>query len=145
VGRVRWSAAGGSRRSVAEQVPGGAGRRAVEDLTPEERTDRTTRLAAAPTLRDAQPLAADVEARGRPRAAPGLPAWLDRAEARGLPEACSCAAGIRRDRAAVDAALSSVWSTGQPERQITRLRVLKRQRSGRATLELLEKRFRSAA
>ena len=80
--------------------------RAVENLTPEERTYRTTLLDAEPTIREAQQLAADFEALVRTRDAPGLTAWLDRADASGLPEACSVAAGIRRDRAAVDAALS---------------------------------------
>ena len=72
-------------------------------------------------------------------------AWLDRADASGLPELRSFAAGIRRDRAAVAAALSLAWSNGQTEGQINRLKVLKRQMYGRAKLDLLEKRFLYAA
>jgi transposase len=117
----------------------------VENLTPEERTSRTTLLEAEPTIREAQPLAADVEALVRTRDVPGWTAWLDRAAARSLPEPRSFAAGIRRDRAADNAALSVIWSNGQTEAQLNRLKGLKRQRSGRAKLDLLEKRFLDAA
>ena len=81
----------------------------------------------------------------RTRDGPGLTAWLDRADASRLPEIRSFAAGIRRDRAAVDAALSSVWSNGQTEGQVNRLKALKRQMYGRAKLDLLRKRFLYAA
>jgi len=119
--------------------------RAVDTLTPEERTYRTTLLDAEPTIREAQELAADFEALVRTRDAPGLMAWLDRADASGLPEVRSFAAGIRRDRSAVEAALSSIWSNGQTEGQINRLKALKRQMYGRAKLDLLRKRFLHAA
>jgi transposase len=74
-----------------------------------------------------------------------LSAWLERADASGVPEVRSFAAGLRRDRAAVDAALTLAWSNGQTEGQINRLKVLKRQMYGRAKLDLLEKRFLYAA
>ena len=119
--------------------------RAPDTLTAEERTYRTALLDAEPTIREAQQLAADFEALVRTRDAPGLMAWLDRADASGLPELRSFAAGIRRDRAAVAAALSLAWSNGQTEGQINRLKVLKRQMYGRAKLDLLEKRFLYAA
>ena len=76
---------------------------------------------------------------------PGLVAWLERADASSVPEVRSFAAGLRRDRAAVHAALSSPWSNGQTEGQINRLKCLKRQMYGRAKLDLLEKRFLYAA
>ena len=81
----------------------------------------------------------------RTRDAPGLSAWLDRANASDLSEIRSFAAGIQRDRAAVDAALTSPWSNGQTEGQVNRLKALKRQMYGRAKLDLLEKRFLYAA
>lgn len=81
----------------------------------------------------------------RTRDAPGLTTWLDRANASGLPEVRAFAAGIQRDRAAVDAALTCPWSNGQTEGQVNRLKALKRQMYGRATLDLLEKRFLYAA
>jgi len=119
--------------------------RAPETLTSDERTYRVALLDAEPTIREVQQLAVGFDALVRTRDAPGLIAWLERADASGVPEVRSFAAGIRRDRAAVDAALSVVWSNGQTEGQINRLKVLKRQMYGRAKLDLLEKRFLYAA
>ena len=53
--------------------------------------------------------------------------------------------GLRRDQAAVEAAITSVWSNGQTEGQVNRLKALKRQMFGRAKLDLLRKRFLYAA
>jgi len=119
--------------------------RAAENLTSEERAYRTALLDAEPTVREVRQLVADFEMLVRTRDAPGLIAWIERADASSLPEVRSFAAGLRRDRAAVDAALSSPWSNGQTEGQINRLKVLKRQMYGRAKLDLLEKRFLYAA
>jgi transposase len=119
--------------------------RAIETLTSVERAYRAALLDAEPTVREVQQLAADFGTLVRKRDAPGLIAWLKRADASVLPEVRSFAAGIRRDRAAVDAAISSPWSNGQTEGQINRLKVLKRQMYGRAKLDLLEKRFLYAA
>ena len=119
--------------------------RAAETLTPEERAYRTALLDAEPAVHEVQQLVADFGTLVRTRTAPGLIAWLERADASSVPEVRSFAAGLRRDRAAVDAALSSPWSNGQTEGQINRLKVLKRQMYGRAKLDLLEKRFLYAA
>ena len=50
------------------------------------------------------------------------------------------ASGIKRDYAAVKAALSLPWSQGQVEGQITRLKLLKRQMYGRAHFDVLRSR-----
>ena len=52
---------------------------------------------------------------------------------------------LRRDQAAVDAALVYEWSNGQTEGQITKLKYLKRQMYGRASLRLLKQRVLRAA
>jgi transposase len=44
---------------------------------------------------------------------------------------------LKRDRAAVEAALTLPWSQGQTEGQINRLKLLKRQMYGRANIDLL--------
>jgi transposase len=119
--------------------------RALDTLTSEERAYRMALLDAEPAVREVQQLAIDFGTLVRTRDAPGLIAWLERADASSLTEVRSFAAGIRRDRAAVDAALSSPWSNGQTEGQINRLKALKRQMYGRAKLDLLEKRFLYAA
>jgi transposase len=55
----------------------------------------------------------------------------------------SFAAGIRKDRSAVWAAITSPWSNGQTEGQITKLKLVKRQMYGRAKIDLLEARLLS--
>ncbi len=55
------------------------------------------------------------------------------------------AAGLERDGAAVRSALTTSWSNGQAEGQITRLKLLKRQMYGRAGLDLLRHRALLAA
>jgi transposase len=45
--------------------------------------------------------------------------------------------GLQHDEAAVRAALSEIWSNGQSEGQINRLKLIKRQMYGRAKFDLL--------
>ena len=62
-------------------------------------------------------------------------------------EASSCseirrfAEGIRRDEAAVLAAVTETWSNGPVEGHINRLKMIKRQMYGRAKLDLLRARL----
>ena len=69
-----------------------------------------------------------------------LDSWLARAHKSASVELRGFATGIKRDDAAVKAALSLAWSQGQVEGQITRLKFLKRQMYGRARFELLRSR-----
>jgi transposase len=55
------------------------------------------------------------------------------------------AKGLRADLATVQAAVTLPWSQGPIEGQINRLKLLKRQRYGRACLDLLARRFLLAA
>jgi transposase len=48
--------------------------------------------------------------------------------------------GVNKDQAAVAAAITSPWSNGQTEGQITKLKLVKRQMYGRAKLDLLQAR-----
>jgi transposase len=56
---------------------------------------------------------------------------------------CRFAASLRRDDEAVKAGVTVVWSTGQGEGQIDRLKMLKRPMFGRAGLDLLEQRVKA--
>ena len=67
-----------------------------------------------------------------------LDTWLDEAEESLLG---AFAPGLRRDQAAVAAALREPWSNGQTEGQINRLTTLKRQMYGRANIDLLRARL----
>jgi hypothetical protein len=51
------------------------------------------------------------------------------------------AKGLSDDYDAVKAGLTLPWSNGPVEGQITRLKLLKRQMFGRASLDLLQRRF----
>ena len=75
----------------------------------------------------------------------GLEAWLADARASGVRAAETFAAGLEQDGAAVRAALTTPWSNGQTEGQVTRLKLLKRQMYGRAGLDLLRHRVLLAA
>ena len=74
-----------------------------------------------------------------------LEAWLHDARACGVPAVETFAAGLEQDGAAVRAALTTRWSSGQAEGQITRLKLLKRQMYGRAGFDLLRRRVLLAA
>lgn len=75
----------------------------------------------------------------------GLAPWLDQARRSGLAEFRAFAAGVERDRAAVEAALELAVSNGQTEGQITKLKLLKRATYGRASLTLLRARLLRAS
>jgi transposase len=63
--------------------------------------------------------------------------WLQRAEQSGMASLQGFAKGLRRDHAAVNAALTLSWSQGQVEGQVNRLKLIKRQMFGRAQFDLL--------
>ncbi len=71
-----------------------------------------------------------------------LEIWLDEAKESLLG---AFARGLRRDQAAVAAALRLPWPNGQTEGQINRLKTLKRQIHGRANIDLLRARLVEAS
>jgi transposase len=74
-----------------------------------------------------------------------LDPWLSDCKASAITEMKTFAGGIERDKVAVSAALSERWSTGPVEGHITRLKLLKRQAYGRASLGLLRRRLLAPA
>jgi transposase len=79
----------------------------------------------------------DVFQRGEGQA---LRAWMIHAEHSGIGSLARFAVGLKRDLAAVLAAVETCWSNGQVEGQINRLKTLKRQMCGRAGFALLRAR-----
>lgn len=73
-----------------------------------------------------------------------LATWLTDAHASELAPFVSMANGIVADRAAVEAALTTPWSTGPVEGHVHRVKLLKRQHYGRAKLDLLRARVLAA-
>lgn len=108
-------------------------------------TTETLTIAAiedsVPALAEARAAVAAFQATIRKKAGDDLDGWIDRAKTGLL---ASFASGVTKDRAAVVAAITNVWSNGQTEGQITRLKLIKRQMYGRAKLDLLEARLLGA-
>ncbi len=90
-----------------------------------------------PTIVDARNIIADFQGMIRRRSLDDLAPWLVRANQSIV---ASFANGIVKDRAAVEEAITSPWSNGQTEGQITKLKLVKRQMYGRGKLDLLQAR-----
>jgi transposase len=70
-----------------------------------------------------------------------LKKWLKQAVATGIKELKSFAKGLISEFEAVKNAVTMPWSNGQVERQINKLKTIKRQMYGQASFELLRKRL----
>lgn len=114
--------------------------RRPEKLSSEEQLLRDLVEQAHPQVKVACELAKAFAQMIRGRNAPALDPWLEETLKGGVPELRTFAAGIKRDQAAVLAALTHNWSQGQVEGQIHRLKLLKRQSYGRAGFDLLRHR-----
>ncbi len=90
-----------------------------------------------PLLVEARGIAAAFQAMVCKRSLAELEPWLERAQPSLL---ASFANGVLKDKAAVAAAITSPWSNGQTEGQITKLKLVKRQMYGRGKLDLLQAR-----
>ncbi len=78
----------------------------------------------------------------RKKSATALTDWLAKALALGDRDLANLAASLRSDGAAIQAALTEVWSNGPVEGQVGRLKGIKRQMFGRAGMKLLRARVR---
>jgi transposase len=102
-------------------------------------------LERCPAIAEALTVAAAFIRLVRQRDVAALASWLVAARHSPVVECREFALGIARDRAAVEAALTSEWSTGPVEGQITKLKLVKRAMYGRASLPLLRARLLRAA
>jgi len=118
---------------------------APEELQDDQRAYLRRLLAAVPLLATAQQVAVEFGRLVRERDVAALIGWFRQAEASGVAELRSVAVGMRRDRAAIEAALQLPWSQGQVEGQVTRLKLTKRAMYGRGGLDLLRGRLRRGA
>ena len=115
------------------------------DLSVEEETKRQVLCELCPDAATAYPLVQQFGMMIRTRQVDVFDSWLADAEASGIPELRNFAVSLRRDYAAVRAALELPWSNGQTEGQVNRLKQIKRQMYGRAKLDLLRQRVLGAA
>lgn len=95
-----------------------------DDLSKSETVTVAAIEGGVPLLVEAREAIAAVEAMIRKKSLDDLDPWLERART-GL--VASFANGVVKDRAAVSAAITSPWSNGQTEGQITKLKLVKRQ------------------
>lgn len=143
---TEWAA----RRRKAEKVDGGALSRAPsartiarlmtvgrDDLSKSETVTVAAIEGGVPLLVEARETIAAFQAMIRKKSLADLEPWLERARS-GL--VASFASGVVRDRPAVSAAITSPWSNGQTEGQITKLKLVKRQMYGRGKIDLLQAR-----
>jgi transposase len=115
-----------------------------------KRLDNTDKLVLAhlrtdPMLAEAHELAQDFQQMVRQRQPERLDAWFERCREAAASELANFAVGMQREEAPIRAALSEPWSTGPVEGQITRLKSIKRQIYGRASLDVLRIRVLNAA
>ena len=138
------------RRRKAEKVDGAVLSRAPsartvarlmtigrDDLSKSETVTVAAIEAGAPLLVEAREIIAAFQVMIRKKCLADLDPWLERPRS-GL--AASFANGVVKDLAAVSAAITSAWSNGQTEGQITKLKLVKRQMYGRGKLDLLQAR-----
>jgi transposase len=95
-----------------------------------------------PPLVGAREIIEAFQAMIRKKSLADLEPWLDRARTSLV---ASFANGVIKDKAAVSAAITSSWSNGQTEGQITKLKLVKRQMYGRGKIDLLQARVIGAA
>jgi transposase len=131
---------GPSARAVSFVMVGQAAKRSAEAQTYlDQLCQMDARITRAYQLAHAF-LAIVRERRGR-----DLEAWIIAATDSGIDVLARFARGLREDLAAVTAGLTLPWSNGPVEGQITRLKLLKRQRYGRASSALLRQLILQAA
>jgi transposase len=90
-----------------------------------------------PLLIEAREIIAAFQAMIRKRTLDTFDRWLEQARSSLV---ASFANGILKDKAAVIGAITSPWSNGQTEGQITKLKLVKRQMYGRGKIDLLQAR-----
>jgi transposase len=114
--------------------------RSREELTTRERAGRDALEQASAEIVTATRLAERFGVMLRQRDVAALESWLGDAQESGVSSFKQFALSLRRDEAAVRAALELEWSQGQLEAQVNRLKVIKRVGYGRASFDLLRQR-----
>jgi transposase len=128
------------RRGMTPREAVGLLFRPVDDLTCEQRATRAEICQLDPEIVRVDGLCTRFRQLFRDRDVIGLDSWLAEADQSGIEEVTRFAARLRKDLAAVEAAVTSPWSQGQVEGQVNRLKLVKRSMYGRAKFDLLRQR-----
>jgi transposase len=139
-----------TRRRQAEKVDGGALSRAPsartiarlmtigrDNLSKAETVTVAAIESGVPLLVEAREIIGAFQAMIRKKSLTDLGPWWERARSSLI---ASFANGVSKDQAAVSAAITSPWSNGQTEGQITKLKLVKCQMYGRGKLDLFQAR-----
>jgi transposase len=110
------------------------------DLAPDEKAALARMIEVDPEVALGVDLARQFMTIVRHRKEDRLDPWMESVKASGIRTLVSFVNGLQKDLAAVRNALRYVWSNGQTEGQVNRLKFLKRQTYGRAKFDLLRKR-----
>jgi transposase len=132
------------RRGRRQRSVRGLCLRPPERLTPEERDGLDHLLEQEPEIARGYTLLQRFRTLIGERDVAALNEWLDDARASALQPFRSLANGIKADRAAVEAALTTDWSNGPVEGHVHRLKLVKRRGYGRASFALLRRRVLAA-
>jgi transposase len=120
--------------------------RQSEELNEQQLKELVRICQASPEIERAYHLAQSFRSMQRQRQGKErLDGWLQEASSSNLPELQHFAAGIQRDKAAVQAGLSLPYSNGPVEGHINRLKLIKRSMYGRAHFDLLRQRVLRAS
>jgi len=115
--------------------------KALEDLPSQLIRDYVTSLLSiSPLLEQVRQQVLSFKEMMTNRRVEDLDGWLGASESLESEPLRQFVRGLRQDYAAVRQAFSSVWSNGQVEGQVNRLKTIKRQMYGRASFELLRRR-----
>jgi transposase len=112
---------------------------------PDDRLDdmqlrlRTKLIQTSHEISTARELAQSFFAMVRNRTHSAFVGWLEQAKSSQIKAFMNFAASLKRDFAAVQAAVAFPWSSGQVEGQVNRLKLTKRKLYGRANFDLLRK------
>ena len=134
--RARRERRRASVRSLCVRLP--------EHLDTVEQAALATLLAQTPDLATGHALVQRFRAVLKEHNLAGLDGWLADARASGLRSFASLARGIEADRAAVEGAITRVWSTGPVEGHNHRLKLITRRGDGRASFGRLRRRVLAA-
>lgn len=116
-----------------------------EALRPEQSRWLDKSRESCPELAEVQELAGQFARIMREGKEDELGAWLEEAKDSSLSEIRTFARGVRQDEAAIRAALTLPWSSGQVEGQVNRLKLIKRSMYGRMSFGLLRQRILGGA
>ena len=111
--------------------------RKSKDLTDEEQGRLSSLRQASALIETIYGLVQDFLLMVRERQGERLDAWLDAVQASQIPELQRFALGLLRDKEAVVAGLTQIYSNGPVEAQVHKLKLVTRQAFGRAKLPLL--------